>query len=217
VASLVEADLLVILSDVDGLYDADPRNNPNAKRIGTVPRIDASVVALAGGAGSQAGTGGMVTKIEAARKAVATGIPTVIAQGKEHDVLSRILAGVDIGTLFQSAADRLASRKHWIAFALKPQGKVRLDEGAAKAVRQSGRSLLPSGVREVEGKFGRGDSISICDASGNEFARGLTEYANDEIRAILGKKSTEIEAVLGYKYSDEIVHRDDLVLLERQG
>lgn len=216
VAVMVEADLLIILSDVDGLYDADPRKHAEARRLGIVEQIDARVEALAGGVGSAAGTGGMITKLEAARKAAATGIATVIAQGREPDVVRRVLAGEDVGTLFLSESDRLASRKHWIAFALKPQGKVVLDEGAAKAVREGGKSLLPSGVREVQGRFGRGESIAICDPSGAEFARGIAEYAADEVRVIAGKKSTEIEKVLGYKYTDELVHRDDLVLLERK-
>lgn len=213
VAPLIEADLLIILSDISGLFSADPRKDTTAKRIGQVDKIDSSIERLAGGAGSDAGTGGMLTKIEAAKKASAVGIPTIIADGRELDVLSRILAGEDIGTLFTAAADRLASRKHWIAFTLKPQGKLHLDAGATRAVREGGKSLLPSGVLSVEGRFGRGDPISIFDAAGLEIARGLSEYADDEIKLIAGKQSTEIEAILGFKYTDVIVHRDDLVLL----
>lgn len=216
VASMIEADLLVILSDVAGLYDADPRANADARRLSVVAEIDEGVERLAGGAGSTAGTGGMITKLQAAKKAAASGVPTLIAAGLESDVLKRLVAGEDLGTLFQSSADKMASRKHWIGFVLKSVGKLVLDAGAAKAVRESGKSLLPSGVTAAEGKFQRGDAVSICDASGHEFARGVAEYGVDEVRRIAGKKSTEIEAILGYKYGDELVHRDDLVLLERK-
>lgn len=216
VASMIEADLLIILSDVAGLYDADPRAHPDANRLSVVGEIDSKIERLAGGAGSTAGTGGMITKLQAAKKAAASGVPTLIAAGLETDVLKRLVAGEDLGTLFQSSADKMASRKHWIAFVLKPLGKLVLDAGAAKAVQESGKSLLPSGVTAVEGKFQRGDAVAICDASGHEFARGVAEYGADEVRRLTGKKSTEIEAILGYKYGDELVHRDDLVLLERK-
>jgi glutamate 5-kinase len=216
VASMIEADLLVILSDVAGLYDADPRHDPQAKRFSVVPEITDEIEKFAGDAGSLQGTGGMITKLQAARKAGASGIPTLIAAGLEADVLKRLLSGEDLGTFIQSPTDKLASRKHWIAFVLKPVGKLMLDGGAVKAVREGGKSLLPGGVVNVEGKFGRGDAVSLCDAEGHEFARGLIEYAADEVRRMRGHKSTEIEQVLGYKYGDELVHRDDLVLLERR-
>lgn len=215
IAPLVEADLLVILSDIGGLFEEDPRKNPRARRISDVHRIDAAIERLAGGAGTAAGTGGMITKIQAARKATASGIATVVADGRTPDVLRRILAGEDIGTCFHPAEGRLAQRKHWIAFTLKPAGKLWLDDGARRAVVAEGKSLLPSGVRGVEGSFGRGEAVSICDATGTEIARGLAEYSADEVRKIQGKHSSEIEAILGYKYSDEVVHRDDLVILER--
>lgn len=215
IAPLVEADLLVILSDIGGLFEEDPRKNPGARRIGEVHRIDAAIERLAGGAGTVLGTGGMITKIQAARKATASGIGTVVADGRTPDVLRRLLSGEDIGTRFHPVAGRLTQRKHWIAFNLKPAGKLWLDDGACRAVVGEGKSLLPSGVRGVEGSFGRGEAVSIYDTMGTEIARGLTEYSADEIRKIQGKRSSEIEAVLGYKYSDEVVHRDDLVILER--
>ncbi len=215
VASLVDAELLVILSDISGLFNRDPRRDATAERIPVVDRIDADVFAAAGGEGSSVGTGGMVTKLEAARKAGAVGIPTVIADGREPGALGRILGGEDVGTLFRPAADRLASRKHWIAFTLKPAGRIRVDSGAAAAIRRGGKSLLPKGVVAAEGAFGRGDSVSVCDTDGVEFARGLTEYSADETRRILGRNSSDIDSVLGYKYTDVIIHRDDLVLLDR--
>ncbi len=214
VASLIGAELLVILSDIEGLFDADPRSNSQAKRIPFVPRIDARITRLAGGSGSAAGTGGMVTKLEAARKAAAYGIPTVIAQGMTEKVLTRIVGGEDIGTLFSATGDRLAGRKHWIAFSVKPTGRLVVDSGAVKALREGKRSLLPSGILRAEGKFARGDALAVCDESGQEFARGLSDYGTDEVLRIAGKQSSEIENILGYKYSDVVIHRDDLVMLD---
>ena len=213
VASLIGADLLIILSDVAGLYSADPRTNPDAQRISLVERIDSRLRSMAGGAGSTEGTGGMATKLEAAGKASAVGIPTIIAPGREAGVLQRVVQGGDVGTLFQPSVDRLASRKHWIAFNLRPSGRLWLDEGATDALRGRGRSLLPSGIRRVEGRFSRGDAVSICDARGHEFARGLAGYSAAETRRIAGRHSGDIETALGYKYSDVVVHRDDLVVL----
>lgn len=213
VATLIEADLLIILSDVAGLYDADPRQHPEAQRLAVVPRITAAVRRLAGGAGSSAGTGGMITKLQAAERAAAVGISTVIADGRLPGVLQAICAGQDVGTLFQPGQERLAARKHWIAFTLKASGRLLLDAGAVRAVVTQGKSLLPRGVLSVQGRFERGALVVLCDAEGQEFARGLIGYAADEVRKVIGKQSWQIEETLGYKYGDELVHRDDLCLL----
>lgn len=213
VASLIGADLLILLSDVPGLYTADPRIHPDAERISSVVQIDNDLRQRAGSAGSDQGTGGMATKLEAAEKASAVGIPTVIAHGRDEGILRRIVDGEDVGTLFHAATDRLASRKHWIAFNLRPAGRLWIDDGAARALRGSGCSLLPSGITKVDGRFSRGDAVSICDGEGTEFARGLSDYTADETRRIAGKQSVDIEGELGYKYSDVVVHRDDLVVL----
>ena len=213
VTTLLEADLLIILSDVGGLYDGDPRKISGAQRIPVVERIDARIEELAGGSSSGIGTGGMITKVEAAKRAGALGVPTVIADGREPEVLRKILAGEDLGTLFLPTDERLANRKHWIAYTLRPMGRLFLDEGCVAAVKERGTSLLPSGVKSIDGDFGRGDAVSLCAENGAEFARGLTEYGADEMRRILGKRTAEIERILGYKYTDEVVNRDDLVLL----
>lgn len=211
VASMIEADLLILLSDVAGLYDADPRSVPTAARIPVVRRIDAAVRKLAGGAGTRAGTGGMITKIEAAERAAASGIPTVIAAGTEPAILQDIVAGRDVGTLFLPKAGRLGARKHWIAFTLKPAGRLLLDAGAARAIAEGKKSLLPRGVRSVEGRFGRGACVRLCDEGGREIARGLVAYGADDVRRLCGAQSRQIESILGYTQGDEIVHRDDLV------
>lgn len=213
VACLIEADLLILLSDVAGLYDADPRKHADAKRIPIIERIDAGVRRLAGGAGTSAGTGGMITKLEAAERAAASGIPTVIAEGKRPGVLTEIMAGQDVGTLFRAPSGRMGARKHWIAFTLRPTGTLQLDSGAARAVSEGKRSLLPSGVRSVEGRFLRGACVRLCNEAGEELARGLIAYGADEVRRLCGKRSAAIEATLGYTHGDEIVHRDDLVVM----
>jgi glutamate 5-kinase len=213
VANLVGADLLVILSDVDGLFTANPRERSDAKRISVAPRIDAALLALASGRGSRAGTGGMSSKLLAARKAAAAGIVTVIANGRLAGTLQRVLdVGEDVGTLIVPVSDRLARRKHWIAFTVKPSGALTCDAGAVAAVRLRGRSLLPSGVVSVAGKFEAGDCVRLVGPDGEEFGRGLTSYNAAEAARIAGKKSSEVEHLLGYKMGDAIVHRNDLVL-----
>jgi glutamate 5-kinase len=212
VVGLIEADLLVILSDVSGLYTADPRLDPAATKIDRVEKITPEIERLAGGSVSGVGTGGMLTKLRAARRAAEAGCPTVIASGKRVGSLLQILDGEPVGTLFAAAGEKLPSRKRWI-HALKPKGVLTVDDGARRAILAQKRSLLPSGVRAVEGSFKHGDPIDIADASGAVFARGLTGYSGEEIQKLAGKKTSEIEAVLGYKYLDEVVHRDDLVEL----
>jgi glutamate 5-kinase len=153
----------------------------------------------------------MVTKLQAARKAALFGVPTILANGLKEGVLERVLQGADEGTMFTSEINKLTSRKHWIAFTLEPAGKIIVDEGAKKAIMQKGKSLLPSGVIGTEGKFTVGDSVVLVDPGGNVFAKGLVNYGSSEISKIRGAKTTEIESRLGYKYHDEIIHRDDLV------
>ena len=213
VAGLVEADALIILSDVDGLYDADPRGNPAAKRIASVSKITAQVLALAGGSGSAVGTGGMATKVRAAANATEQGIRCVIAAGHTAGTLTRVLRGDDVGTVFEPAADRRQARSAWIAHALKPRGRLKVDAGARGALVDKKKSLLPSGIRAVEGNFAAGDAVDLCDEAGVVFARGLAAYGADELRKLAGKKSAQIEAALGWRGLDEAVHRDDLAVL----
>lgn len=217
VTSLIEADLLVLLTDIDGFYSADPRKQNDAELLSEIGVIDKKVEEIAGGTLGKTTTGGMKTKIQAVKTAAAFGVPTIIANGKKRETLSEIFSGAELGTLFLPAKEKLKSRKHWIAFTLKPSGTVLIDEGAKKAVAQSGKSLLPSGIKEVNGKFEAGDLIRCIDEIGIEVARGLTSYGSDELRKIAGAKTADIEKILGYKYSDEVIHRDDLVIASKAG
>jgi len=211
-ANLTEAGLLVILSDVEGLYDRDPGQHPAARLIPVIERIDAEIEAMAGESRSNLGTGGMATKVKAAKRAALCGAATVILNGRTPGNLQRLFAGEEIGTYFLPARGKLAARKHWIAFTKKSRGKLLLDPGALKAVCERQKSLLPSGISGVEGSFERGDAVRLCDQQGNEYARGIVNYALSELLQIMGKKSSEIAAILGYQYGDEVVHRDNLVL-----
>jgi glutamate 5-kinase len=216
VATLVEADLLVILSDVGGLHTADPRQTPDAELVPLVVAVTPAVEAMAASAGPL-GTGGMMTKLAAAKKASHSGIPTIIADGRRRGVLVAAIDGATaIGTLILPVRDRLASRKHWIAYTLKPGGTLVVDNGARTAITAHGRSLLPSGLREIRGSFGVGACVHCLGLDGREFARGLVNYSAAELDKIKGRHSREIEAELGYKVNDEIIHRDDLVLLQEQ-
>ena len=213
VAVLVEADLLVILSDVDGLYTADPQTDERAEPVQVVMSNDSRADRYAGANAGRLGTGGMATKLEAARKAAAVGIATIIADGRREGALGRVLdAAVVSGTLVVPSADRLTSRKHWIAFTLRPQGTLHLDLGAVGALRDHGRSLLPSGVRLVEGSFGAGDCVRCLAPDGSEIARGLVSYSAAELRRIQGSHTRDIDSILGYKICDEVIHRDDMVI-----
>jgi len=212
VTNLVEANLLVILSDVDGLYERDPRQHPEAQLITEVERITEEIEAMAGGTANSLGTGGMATKIKAAKRAALYGAATVIINGCQEGQLSRLFAGEEIGTYFLPARDRMAAKKHWIAFTKKPRGKLFVDDGAKNALVDRGKSLLPSGIKGVEGGFDRGDAVRLCDLQGVEFAKGVTDYSLSELLRIMGKKSSEIESILGYKYGDDVVHRDNMVL-----
>lgn len=212
VTNLVEAHLLAILSDVDGLFDADPRTNPTARLLSEIERITPEIEAMAGSTESQLGTGGMATKLKAAKRATLYGAGTAIINGRNLHNLLNLFNGHELGTYFLPARDPMAARKHWIAFTKKPRGKLFLDDGARKALSDGGKSLLPSGIRQLEGGFERGDAVRLCSLDGVEFAKGVINYSASELARIIGRKTHEIEAILGYKYGDEIVHRDNLVL-----
>ncbi|MEM1117130.1 MAG: glutamate 5-kinase [Bacteroidota bacterium] len=215
VAVLAEADLLVVCTDVAGLYDADPRAHPEAALVPVVDRVTASVHASAGGAGTEAGTGGMRTKLEAAETATARGIPTVLVDGTDADRLDALARGTLHGTLFRALDPPLPARKHWLLHATPVAGRIEVDAGAARALRENGASLLPSGVVRLEGEFGRGDAVEIATEAGDVVGRGITRYAARELDRMRGHKSTEVEAVLGYAGPSAVVHRDDLVLTDR--
>jgi len=214
VATLLEADLLVILSDVEGVYDKDPRSHADAQLIPLIRESKGVSRAIVGESLSVFGTGGIATKLGAAEKAGAGGIPTLIASGLRAGVLEQVFDENEaIGTLILAEENRLASRKHWIAFNLKPAGDIVVDQGAQDAVTTKGKSLLPSGVKAVRGSFGVGECVRCLDSQGREFARGLVNYSAQELNQIKGLHTSKIEKVLGYKAYDEIIHRDDLVLL----
>jgi len=212
VANLVDADLLVILTDTDGLYTADPYLDPQAQLIRRVERIDAEVERLAG-ASHGPGRGGMITKVQAARLATASGTHVVIANGHSRDVLVRVVAGEEVGTLFPPAIDRLESRKRWMLSGLSWRGRIVIDEGAVKALRGGKASLLPAGVMGTAGDFQRGDVVAIVDAQGQQVACGIANYSAQEVEAIKGLRSNRIAEVLGYTYGQEVVHRDNLVVM----
>ena len=214
VAGIVDADLLIILSDIDGLYTANPQKDQHAKLVNEVTDITPEIEASAGDAGSKVGTGGMFTKIQAAKMATSSGINMIIASGEEKDAISRILEGEEIGTLFVSRENRLQFRKRWLAFGARLAGKIVVDDGCAKAVRKAGGcSILPAGITDVEGEFEAGNTISVVNKAGHELARGLSNYSSEELGLIKGAKTSEIENILGHKHFDEVIHRDDLVIL----
>ncbi len=212
VANLIEADALVILTDQKGLYTADPRKDPSATFVDVARAGDPALEVMAGGAGSSIGRGGMITKILAAKRAAGSGASTVIAWGREADVLPRLCAGVSIGTLLVAQTQKQQARKQWIADHLQLRGSVTVDAGAASKLREAGKSLLPIGMTSVEGDFSRGDVIAVREPSGVEIARGLANYSSSEARLICRKPSSEFERVLGYVAEPEMVHRDNLVL-----
>ncbi len=213
VGVLIEADLVILLSDIQGLYESDPRKNPAAKMLEVVEKIDNSIESLAGAAGSNLGTGGMVTKIMAAKIANNAGIPLVIAHGAEENVLAKIVKGENVGTLFLANDVKPHLRKCWITFGCKLSGAVIVDDGAKNALISNGKSLLSSGIKAVEGNFSKGAVVSICDENKREFARGMVNYSSKELDIIKGAKSREIYDLLGYKDYDEVIHRDNLGLL----
>jgi glutamate 5-kinase len=211
VASMMEADCLVLLSDVDGLYTADPSGNPAAQHIPEVSAITREIEAMAGASVSGMGRGGMVSKLMAAKIAAAAGCETIIARGAVAHPLRAIVDGARI-TRFHASTTPALARKRWIAGVLKPQGALIVDAGAVKALGE-GKSLLPAGVRQIDGRFARGDAVAVRDQDGREIARGLAAYNAEDAERIAGKRTGEIEAILGYRGRDEIIHRDDLALL----
>jgi glutamate 5-kinase len=213
VTNLVEADVLVILTDQAGLFSADPRKDPRATLLGEVDAGDPALEKVAGGAGSTIGLGGMLTKVLAAKRAARSGAHTIIASGHEENVLVRLARGERIGTFLKARTQTLAARKQWLADHLQVRGKLMLDAGAVKALREQRKSLLPIGVFDVTGEFERGEAVGCCDPDGNEIARGLVNYSAVETRRILKTPSSEIEAKLGYIDEPELIHRDNLVLL----
>ncbi len=214
VAGIVDADLVIILSDVDGLYTANPQTHPDAVIVPEVAEITPEIEASAGGVGSARGTGGMATKIQAAKAATSSGIHLVIASGTEKNAITRVLQGEEMGTLFVSRENRLQFRKRWLAFGAKIAGSIVVDDGCAKAIRKAGGcSILPAGVFAVQGEFLPGSTVSVIDKDAHELARGLVHYSSAELEQIKGCNSGEIANILGHKNFDEVIHRDDLVIL----
>ncbi|MGC9162242.1 MAG: glutamate 5-kinase [Thiomonas sp.] len=213
VTNLVEGDVLIILTDQAGLYSADPRKHADARLIAQANAEDPALLSMAGGAGSGIGTGGMATKVTAARRAARSGAHTVIASGREPDVLLRLARGERVGTQLMAGRAKLAARKQWMADHLQLRGWVTVDDGAAQRLRAQGASLLPVGVVDVQGDFERGDVIAVRDRAGVEVARGLSNYAASDARRIMRHASSEIEAILGFSEEPELVHRDNMVLL----
>ncbi len=210
-AILAGADTLLLLTDQEGLYSADPRSDPEAKLIPVVERIDESVFALAGGSVSGLGTGGMSTKIQAARTATRAGIRVIIGPGSRPEIIGEILAGKPVGTLFPADRDPLHHRKRWL-FGPPPAGGLHVDAGAAKALMQRGGSLLPKGIVRIEGVFPRGAVVRIIDPDGRDLAHGVAQYNSEALALVAGRHSSEIAGIIGYEYGAEAVHRDDLIL-----
>lgn len=214
VASLLEADWLFLLTDVDRLYSADPRSNPNAQPINLVSKINEleKLQVQTGEQGSQWGTGGMVTKIAAARIATTAGVRTVITEGRSPRNIQKIIQGEPIGTHFEPESQPTNARKRWIAHGMVTIGQLYLDTGAVSAITQAGKSLLAAGITKVQGQFHAADAVQICDANGREIARGIVNYSSSELQKIIGHQSTDIPAILGYVGAETVIHRDNLVL-----
>ena len=213
VTNLVQADLLINLTDTEGLFNADPKRDPKAELISLVVKIDSEIEGYASLHTSATGTGGMTSKLQAAKMASAFGCPMVIVNGGIPTIVQEVLEGKEVGTLILPRENKVSSWKHWIAYTLRPSGGIIVDNGARKVIVEDGKSLLPSGIIDVEGDFERGEAIRCSGPGRNEFARGLVNYSASEILKIKGLKTSQIESRLGYKYYDEIIHRDDLVLL----
>jgi len=213
VAGLIDAERLIILSDVDGLFTDDPRRNPAARLVEFVEHITPEVEKMAGGAGTLVGTGGMYSKLLAAKRAINNGITVNIINGRRGGLIISLLRGTRHGTEFKAKATRLPSRKSWIAHGSRAKGSICIDDGAVRALLQGGKSLLPSGIVSLSGRFEPGDAVYCVDSRGNRIAKGLTNYSSAEIEKIKGKRTSDIETILGYRYSDEVIHRDNLVLI----
>lgn len=212
VSGLIDAELLILLSDIDGLYSSDPRKCSEAHLIRDICEITPEVESLAGGAGTRLGTGGMATKLQAARISMHSGVVTVIASSGENEIIRRIITGEQIGTVFWPLANKLENKKRWIAYSSAVCGKIKIDEGAARALVKQGKSLLPSGITGVQGTFEIGNTVSIVNHEGREIGRGLTHYSSEEIERIKGAHTADIAGILGHKDYDEVVHRNNLVL-----
>jgi glutamate 5-kinase len=212
IAGLIAADLVVSLTDTEGLYDRDPRQYADAQLISVVPRLDARVLAYASTKSGAVGTGGMLSKLHAAKKCMASGIPMIIAPGKEREVLLRLFAGEELGTFFVPRQRAYHGRKLWLAHLPKPAGDLVLDAGAVAALERGGKSLLPIGIREVRGAFGVGAAVRCLAEDGHAIGVGLSNYKASEIEQIKGHRSEEIETIIGYKHSDEVIHRNNFVL-----
>ena len=213
VANLVDADLLLILTDVDGLYTADPRQHPDAELIPEVTRIDSRIRRLASGTSGKLGIGGMITKIEAAKLATASGITMIIANGLKPDTILKVADGEAVGTRFLPATSKLESRQRWMLSGLSTKGKLVVDSGAVMALKKQQGSLLAAGIEQIEGKFRRGDIVNICDTEGTRLGCGITNYSSADIDIIKGEKSGKIAVLLGHDYGSEVVHRNNLVIL----
>lgn len=214
VSGLIDAERLIILSDVNGFYDSDPKKNKDAKIIPFIDKITPELEALAGGAGSVVGTGGMYSKILAAKKAISFGVIVNIISGRKKGLISSLLSGNHHGTEFRPKTKRIPSRKAWIAHVVRPKGSLFIDDGAVNALITLGKSLLPKGIIRVEGRFDIGDAVDCFDDYGNLIARGIVNYSSYEIDKIKRKDTSDIENIIGYKYSDEVIHRDNLVILQ---
>ena len=214
VANMTESNLLINLTDLEGLFDKDPRTYKEARLVRLVEKINTDVIRYAGTDPGSLGTGGMASKIKAARKVTLRGMPAIIANGRREGVLTDIFNGKEVGTLFLPQKKAFCGRKHWIAFSKSPKGRLTIDRGAVEALRKNGKSLLPSGIRDVKGNFIRGDSVILLDNEKREIAVGITNYSSDEIKKIMGLKSSEIESVLGHKDDDEVIHRDNLAITD---
>jgi len=212
VANLVDADLLAMLTDIGGLYTADPHYNPQAQLIRRVDKIDAEIKRMACDTASHQGTGGMTTKVEAARLATCSGVNVIIADGREPDVLVKISQGEDTGTLFPAQANKMESRKRWMLSGLASKGKIMVDKGAVSALKERNKSLLPAGVIKAEGKFRRGDIVDILDDKGKRIGCGIANYSSSDLASIGGKHSDTIASLLGYDYGDEVIHRNNMAI-----
>jgi glutamate 5-kinase len=215
VTILADADILILLTDTAGVCAWEGDKGPGADPIPFVKEVTPELRKMAKGPVDSLGTGGMATKIEAARIATEAGHPAVIADGRRPNVITGILEGEPIGTFFAPLKDRLTHKKHWIAYSLRKKGELVLDDGAVQAIVHRGKSLLSSGVVKVRGRFDNGEMVACLDTEGTERARGITNYSSQEIRRIAGRKSTEIESILGYRLRDEIIHRDELVIVSK--
>ena len=213
VAILVDADALIICSDIDGLYTANPRTDSNARFIARVEQINADIYAMAGGSHHSIGTGGMATKIQAADKATRQGVDTLIVNGQKASSFDSLLQGEVAGTLFVRQQDRKSAKKHWLQHSLKSQGSITLDSGAVQALLHKGASMLAKGIVSVSGQFDKGDAIWLCDSSGKQLAKGICQYSATELLLIKGAHSQQISEILGFCPSEEVVHRDDIALL----